>query len=94
MAIYECPKCEREEFAPHRFRYHLGTACRCPVCGSYRMVRLKERDRIDQVHGGFLNLVERLVGGSKLYHCRWCRLQFYDRRKLAVEIPSPQGGGR
>jgi hypothetical protein len=85
MAIYECDKCDREEFAPHRFRYHLGTACRCPVCGTYRVVRLRERDHIDRLHGGFLNLLERLLGGSKLYHCRWCRMQFYDRRKLAGE---------
>ena len=89
MAIYECPKCEREEFVPRRFRYHLGPACRCPLCGTYRVVRLKERDRIDRFHGGFLNFLERLVGGNRLYHCRWCRMQFYDRRKLASELPAP-----
>ena len=89
MAIYECTKCEREESVPRRFRYHLGPACRCPVCGTYRVVRLKERDRIDGLHTGFLNLLERLVGG-RLHHCRWCRMQFYDRRKLASEIQSPK----
>ena len=89
MAIYQCPKCERQEFAPHRFRYHLGPACRCPLCGSQRMVRLKERDRIDPFHHGFLNLLERMAGGT-LYHCRWCRVQFYDRRKLASELPVPK----
>jgi hypothetical protein len=88
MAIYECHKCEREEFVPRRFRYHLGPSCRCPVCGTYRVVRLKERDRIDRFHGGFLNLMERLMGG-RLHHCRWCRMQFYDRRKLASELPAP-----
>jgi hypothetical protein len=50
------------------------------------VVRLKERDRIDRVHGGVLNLLERLAGGGKLHHCRWCRLQFYDRRQLASEV--------
>jgi len=89
MAIYACRHCEREEFVPRRFRYHLGPACRCPVCGTYRVVRLKERDRIDRVHGGLLNLVERIAGGGKLHHCRWCRMQFYDRRKLATELPAP-----
>jgi hypothetical protein len=89
MAIYECPKCEREEFVPRRFRYHLGPVCRCPVCGTLRVVRLKERDRIDRLLSGFLNLLERLAGGSRLYHCRWCRMQFYDRRKLASEIATP-----
>jgi hypothetical protein len=89
MAIYECPKCEREESVPRRFRYHLGSVCRCPVCGTFRVVRLKQRDRIDRLHTGFLNLLERLAGG-KLYHCRWCRMQFYDRRKLASESPTPK----
>ena len=31
--------------------------------------------------GGALNLMERMLGGS-LYHCCYCRLQFYDRRKM------------
>ena len=88
MAIYECHKCEREEFVPRRFRYHLGPVCRCPLCGTYRVVRLKERDHIDRVHRGFLNLLERLVGGGRLYHCRWCRTQFYDRRRLSHEVPA------
>jgi hypothetical protein len=87
MAIYECQKCEREEFLPRRFRYHLGPTCRCPVCGTYRVVRLKERDRIDRFQSGFLNLLERLLGSSRIYHCRWCRIQFYDRRRLAVGLP-------
>jgi hypothetical protein len=86
MAIYACPQCNCQEVMPRRFRYHLGPACRCPICGTYRVVRLKARDRIDGLHGGVLNLLERLAGG-RLYHCRWCRMQFYDRRKLAGELP-------
>src|ERR1017187_9057443 len=47
MAIYECHKCKRQEFVPRRFRYHLGPSCRCPKCGTYRVVRLKHPDKID-----------------------------------------------
>ncbi len=83
MAIYECRTCEREEFAPRRYRYHLSDHTRCPVCGSYRVVRLKHPDRIDRMHTGFLNFLERIAGKGQLFHCRWCRLQFYDRRSLA-----------
>ena len=86
MAIYECQKCEREEFVPRRFRYHLGPSCRCPVCGTYRVSRLKQPDKIDRKHGGFLNLLERFAGKGRLFHCRWCRLQFFDRRGLATEV--------
>ena len=85
MAIYECQKCEREEFVPRRFRYHLGPSCRCPLCGTYRVVRLREPDKIDKKHGGFLNFLERVLGKGRLFHCRWCRLQFFDRRVLASE---------
>jgi hypothetical protein len=86
MAIYECQKCEREEYVPRRFVYHLGPSCRCPVCGSNRVSKLKSPDRIDRFHGGFLNLLERIASRGQLFHCRWCRLQFYDRRRLLSEI--------
>ena len=86
MAIYECRSCQRQEYAPRRYRYHFGPSCRCPICGSYRVAKLKERDRIDKMHRGLLNLMERMAGHSRLFHCRWCRLQFYDRRPLAPEL--------
>jgi hypothetical protein len=43
-------------------------------------------DKIDRFHGGFLNLLERIASKGQLFHCRWCRLQFYDRRRLLSEI--------
>jgi len=81
MAIYECPKCETEEFVPRRYMYHFGENARCPRCGSFRPTKLRERDKIDKMQWGFLNLVERMAGG-RLYHCCFCRVQFYDRRPL------------
>jgi hypothetical protein len=33
------------------------------------------------MHTGLLHLFERLAGG-RLYHCCFCRLQFYDRRRM------------
>ena len=51
------------------------------------MVRLKQRDKIDRMQGGFLNLLERVAGKGRLFHCRWCRLQFFDRRPLAANVP-------
>ncbi len=86
MAIYECRKCNREEFVARRYRYHFGPSCRCPECGTYRVVRLKQPDKIDRKHGGFLNFLERLAGGGRLFHCRWCRLQFFDRRVVGTAV--------
>ncbi len=85
MAIYHCHTCQKEQHVPRRFRYHFGPSCRCPLCGSYRVSRLKQPDKIDRKHGGFLNLLERLAGKGRLFHCRWCRLQFFDRRALAAD---------
>jgi DNA-directed RNA polymerase subunit RPC12/RpoP len=82
LAVYECEKCETEEFVPRRYTYHLGPAVRCPRCGSGRPSKLRERDQIDRMDHSLLNLLEWLARG-KLYHCCFCRLQFYDRRPLA-----------
>jgi hypothetical protein len=38
------------------------------------------------MHGGFLNFLERVASKGRLFHCRWCRLQFYDRRGLATQV--------
>jgi len=89
LAVYECRDCDTEAPVPRPSTYHLGPHCRCPRCGTLQLVRLKKRDRIDGMHHGFLNLVERLAGG-RLIHCRLCRLQFYDRRVLASEAAAAE----
>jgi len=81
LAIYECRDCEREELIPRNHTYHLGNACRCPKCGTFRVVKLKVPDKIDPMYGGLLNWFEKLAGGN-LYHCCFCRIQFYDRRPI------------
>jgi hypothetical protein len=57
-------------------------------------VRLKQPDKIDRKHSGFLNWLERLAGRGRLFHCRYCRLQFFDRRELGTAVPgaTPKGG--
>jgi hypothetical protein len=84
MAIFECRDCDTEKFYPRHYMFHFGPHCRCPRCGTFRVTRLKVPDKIDPLYTGFLNYLEQLVGG-RLYHCRYCRVQFYDRRILASE---------
>lgn len=81
MAIYECRECRYRDKFPRRYQFRLGSECRCPRCGTYRLTKLRERDKIDRMSHGVMNLVERVLGG-RLYHCCFCRLQFYDRRPL------------
>jgi hypothetical protein len=85
MAKYQCRGCNHAEAIPRPYRYHLGNRCRCPRCGTYRITKLKVRDKIDPMQGGFLNLVEKWAGGE-LYHCRFCRIQFWDRRAFTPYV--------
>ena len=49
------------------------------------MIIKKSPEEIDKMAAGPLNILERLAGGS-LYHCCFCRIQFYDRRKMAPRV--------
>lgn len=89
MAIYACRDCKHEEQVVRRYRFHLGRYARCPRCGTFRIVRLKGRDKIDPMYSGMLNFMEKLAGGA-LHHCRFCRIQFFDRRQLASAEAVPQ----
>ena len=88
LAIFQCLVCEREQQVPRPFHLRFGPHARCPKCGTYRLTRLGEPDGIDPIQGGFLNLIERLRHGN-LFHCRFCRVQFYDRRPLRTTAPEP-----
>jgi hypothetical protein len=92
-AIYYCKECDSEEYVPRILQYRLGPFARCPRCGTYRLSKLKERDRIDKMHTGLMNLIRKL-GGGKLFHCRVCRIQFYDRRARASDSLEEQAEGK
>ena len=82
LAIYECRECENEEFVPRQYTFHFGENARCPRCGTLRVTKLRAPDKIDPMVPGLLNRVEKVAGGT-LHHCCFCRVQFYDRRKMA-----------
>jgi hypothetical protein len=88
LAAYHCPECRQEEFVP-RFTYRRGDQCCCPRCGNTRLTTLRERDRIDKMESGLSNFFARLRGGQ-LYHCCFCRLQFYDRRPVLERKERPE----
>jgi len=90
LAIYECRDCKDISSLPRHFRYHFGPIPRCPKCGTLRITKLKSPDRIDPMHTGFLNFLERSAGGA-LFHCKFCRLQFYDRRRMPDKTAPAEG---
>jgi DNA-directed RNA polymerase subunit RPC12/RpoP len=93
IAIYSCKACRAEDNLPRTHQLHLGRAARCPRCGTYRLTRLKEPDGIDPMQTGVLNMLEKMAGG-KLYHCRYCRIQFWDRRRLQAEVMADEAAAQ
>jgi hypothetical protein len=61
--------------------------CRCPNCRTQQLARRWKRDHIDRLSHSPWSMLQRVLG-AQLYHCRSCRLQFYDWRPLRVESPS------
>jgi DNA-directed RNA polymerase subunit RPC12/RpoP len=59
--------------------------CRCPDCGTSRVVPRKRRDHIDRMSRAPSSLLGKLLKG-KLYHCIFCRLQFYSTKPLASTL--------
>jgi hypothetical protein len=84
MGIFECRQCKDVRKVARRYTYHLGKDARCPLCGTYRLRVLAEKDHIDRMYTNLVNLAKRVFGG-RLLHCRYCRVQFYDRRPLSEE---------
>lgn len=79
-ATYECLQCRARKPEPRWYALYLGDYPRCPRCGTYRLTRLSERDKIDKMKKGLINFAQFLLRAD-LYHCRYCRVQFYDVRK-------------
>ena len=50
----------------------------CPRCGTTRLHVLKELDGIDPVYGNRIANEIRARRGDTIYHCIYCRLQFFD----------------
>ena len=85
-AMYECGKCHTRKPEPRWYALYLGDYPRCPRCGTYRVTHLLARDKIDKMLTGPINYAQFLLGAD-LYHCRYCRVQFYDVRKpVAPEV--------
>lgn len=100
LAMYECRKCLTRRPEPRRTSFYLGEYPRCPRCGTFRLRPMAVRDHIDPMYGSLMSRVQRWLG-ARLFHCRYCRIQFYDlRRHLLPEaqtnikptqIPQSQG---
>src|SRR5437899_935863 len=70
-----------------------GDQVRCPHCKTTRLRVLKKLDRIEKLYGNPLMNRMRANRGDTIYHCVFCRLQFYDPRKPGRQ-PAPEASSR
>jgi len=93
-SAFECRRCEARTRSKRVLIGSVGTHARCPRCGTEEIRKRSSPDRIDRVLRTPLSLLQSLIGGS-LYHCMFCRLQFYDvRRRRAIRVSAPIGQRR
>jgi hypothetical protein len=88
MALYRCKECQAVKPRPRRFMFYFQTERGCPLCGTQKLNRLASPDHIDRMHWNLYKPLRGLMD-LQLYHCRYCRIQFYDRRHEA----KPSGNG-
>jgi hypothetical protein len=66
--------------------FYFASETFCPFCGTHKLHRLAEPDRIDPLRWNLFSLA-RWIFRPHIYHCRYCRIQFYD-------IPRAGNGAR
>lgn len=84
--VLQCRKCGYESPVPREFTLKPTAVVQCPQCHTRKVSRRIAPDKIDPVLKSFSSAVQGLLGG-RLYHCNYCRIQFYDLRHTAKEAP-------
>lgn len=80
-AVYSCRYCQHREYISRLDVLKVSRHARCPECQNSSLHVLKRRDYIDRYNRNPFRLLQKLMG-AHLYHCGFCRLQFYDLRAL------------
>jgi hypothetical protein len=90
MAIYRCRDCGRLKARQRRFMFYFAKENTCPLCGTRRLRRLNEPDHIDRMHWNLFKPFRRWMD-VRIYHCRYCRIQFYDLVRSQAHPAARQG---
>ena len=77
--ILHCRKCGVDQQMPREFTLKPTAYVQCPRCHTHKVSRRIAPDKIDPVIKSFSSVIKGLLGG-RLYHCNYCRIQFYDLR--------------
>lgn len=79
LEAYRCQGCGARYHVTIESRLNLAKWAKCPKCRYQDVTPMRKVDKIDRMQGGIFNFIHRILGGQ-LYHCWFCRLQFYDFR--------------
>ena len=84
-AVFECRECHSRVTHPRGFMWYFADVTRCPHCGTERLRRISRPDHIDRMFWNFYYPL-RFMSGLRLYHCRFCRIQFYDKERAKSQL--------
>jgi hypothetical protein len=76
---YRCKQCQLRVRISHAEDSRGLQFASCPKCRSFELTAPRRVDKIDRMLKSPRSLLQRMLGG-RLYHCWFCRLQFYDVR--------------
>jgi len=85
--VLQCRKCGGEEQTPREFTLKPAAFVECPRCHTHKVSRRIAPDKIDPVIKSLSSVMQGLLGG-RLYHCNYCRIQFYDLRHSMKTQPA------
>lgn len=87
-ACFICGACGAEVRKYRSLFQFLQPYVDCPLCGTVDLGKPRSRDRIDRLtRNPFRHILHWL--GAPLYHCHFCRYQFYDYRPRHAKPARP-----
>lgn len=89
--VFKCQACGARVGERRLFLNYFLKHTHCPRCGTDELDKRKTIDKIDKLSKAPMSLLQAALGGS-LYHCVFCRVQFYDVRSRAPKVPSRSSG--
>ncbi len=92
QAVFSCPKCHKKNFYHRPFLHKLSLHSQCPQCGTPNVSKLRSIDRVDRLNKNPLRAIIGLLG-APLYHCTFCRLQFWDLRSRLPQVVKARAAG-
>jgi hypothetical protein len=81
VQVYQCADCRHSTKIPGKLSVYFALTAGCPSCGNPNLTTRRKRDYIDRMCFNPISWCQRFLGAPLLYCC-YCRLQFYDIRKL------------